>query len=577
MHPYVLLLCLAAAVSAVSAGYVLGAGSRHRAARPAAALLLASSFWAVCEVLWNLAPDAESALFRVRLSAPGWTFLGPILLHILLETSEREHPRLRRLLPLLYAGSLGFVLLTWLTPWLHAGVERTTWGWAYRPGPLHPVFYAFTMAGAAPAVLILARSFQSTYSPAERRQRPWILVGVGTPLLLASLTDGVLPWFGVQVPRLGTTSFAILGLVALLSLRHFGYSFLTPSQFAEEIIETLSDGVALLQWNERIRTANSGLSRLSGFPPEELVDMPIGRLVSWSFSSLSDDSDELDAELRRADGECIPVSVTANVLRDRQKHPVGLVLVVRDLREVADLRRRLLFSARLAAVGELAAGIAHEINNPLAFVRANLNQLQAHWKRMRGSVADRDDPEVGQSAQEGDELIEESLEGVDRAAEIVRGVRGFSHAGSTEHQMVDLNALLDEVLHMAAMQLRTRVRIERDFAELPRVSCAPQQIKQVFLNLVLNAGQALDGEGTIRLATRFGGGDVTASVEDDGPGIPPEIIDRIFDPFFTTKKIGEGTGLGLGIAYQIVRSHGGEIRVESEPGGGARFEVRLPG
>jgi signal transduction histidine kinase len=121
------------------------------------------------------------------------------------------------------------------------------------------------------------------------------------------------------------------------------------------------------------------------------------------------------------------------------------------------------------------------------------------------------------------------------------------------------------------------VRIERDFAELPRVSCAPQQIKQVFLNLVLNAGQALDGEGTIRLATRFGGGDVTASVEDDGPGIPPEIIDRIFDPFFTTKKIGEGTGLGLGIAYQIVRSHGGEIRVESEPGGGARFEVRLPG
>jgi signal transduction histidine kinase len=234
-------------------------------------------------------------------------------------------------------------------------------------------------------------------------------------------------------------------------------------------------------------------------------------------------------------------------------------------------------SARLAAVGELAAGIAHEINNPIAFVRSNLSQLASHWKTVRGELegAGRDELHRELLA-EGEELIEESVEGVDRAAEIVRGVKGFSHAGRSVREPTDLNQLLEDVLHMATAQLRGRATVERYYVELPPVNCVPQELKQVFLNLIVNAGQAIADGGLIRISTQARGGFVTVTVADDGCGIAPENLERVFDPFFTTKRVGEGTGLGLGIAYHIVRRHGGEIAVESELGRGSRFRVRLP-
>ena len=272
------------------------------------------------------------------------------------------------------------------------------------------------------------------------------------------------------------------------------------------------------------------------------------------------------------------MAVAARALHDRQGLQLGTVVVVRDLTEVVALRERVLLSGRLAAVGELAAGIAHEINNPLAFVRANLSLLRQHWGALEDELAKADAirNEGAALLGEGEELLEESLEGVDRATAIVRDVRGLAHAGQRERQPADLNALLEGVLRMASPQLRERVRVERDFGELPPVWGAPQELQQVFLNLVLNGVQAIAGQGTIRVTTRLENGSVVTSVEDDGCGIDPEIRERIFDPFFTTKKVGEGTGLGLGIAYGIVRQHGGELSVESQPGEGSCFRVQLP-
>jgi len=177
---------------------------------------------------------------------------------------------------------------------------------------------------------------------------------------------------------------------------------------------------------------------------------------------------------------------------------------------------------------------------------------------------------------DGDALIEESLEGVDRAAEIVRGVRGFSHAGGGERVPTDLNALLDEVLRMLGPRLRGRVTLECTYVDLPRVRCSPQELKQVFLNLLVNAEQAVPDGGRIRVATSRGRDFVGVLVEDDGCGIAPELVERVFDPFFTTKPVGVGTGLGLGIAYKIVKGHAGEIAIESRAGAGTRVRVRLP-
>jgi signal transduction histidine kinase len=271
------------------------------------------------------------------------------------------------------------------------------------------------------------------------------------------------------------------------------------------------------------------------------------------------------------------VSISTSVRRDRQHFPLGIVLVVRDQRVVADLRSRLVTSARLAAVGELAAGIAHEINNPIAFVRTNLGQLQSYWKILGAEISHPGSiGEVTDLLREGQEMIDESLEGVNRAAEIVRGVQGFSHTGGGQREPADLNLLLENVLQMAAIQLRGRATIERIYADLPMLYCAPQALKQVFLNLIVNAGHAIGDRGEIRIRTESVANAIEISIEDDGCGIAPEIIERIFDPFFTTKPVGDGTGLGLGIAYQIVRAHGGEITASSTPGNGASFRVVLP-
>jgi two-component system NtrC family sensor kinase len=273
------------------------------------------------------------------------------------------------------------------------------------------------------------------------------------------------------------------------------------------------------------------------------------------------------------------VTVVSRAVRDRQDNALGLVVSVRDLREVELLRSRLVDSDRLAAVGRLAAGIAHEINNPLAFVRANLSHLEGHWKRLREPL--RRGEEIPAAALrdltlETDELIEESLEGVDRAAAIIRSVRSFAHAGTDAREPADLNDLLDQALVMAGPRLRGRIEVERDYAQLPLLTCSVQQMKQVFLNLLVNAVQALAEGGTVRLRTRSDLGFVEVEVEDDGPGMSDGVRTRIFDPFFTTKPVGEGTGLGLGIAHEIVRSHGGSIEVDSQPGEGARFRIQLP-
>jgi signal transduction histidine kinase len=231
---------------------------------------------------------------------------------------------------------------------------------------------------------------------------------------------------------------------------------------------------------------------------------------------------------------------------------------------------------KLESIGQLAAGIAHEINNPVAFIRSNLGVmselLQTVQKQLPADIA----PNFAESLDEGGELIAESLDGIDRVAAIVRDVKGFSHAGETAPESVAIHPLLDAVLRVSAPQLPHNCRIERCYGEVPAVRGAPQELKQVFLNLVVNAAQAAREGSSIRITTGCERGRAFVIVEDEGCGIAAEQLERVFDPFFTTKAVGEGTGLGLAISYQIVHSHGGSIAVESELGVGSRFRVELP-
>ena len=244
------------------------------------------------------------------------------------------------------------------------------------------------------------------------------------------------------------------------------------------------------------------------------------------------------------------------------------------------LQDRLRQSQKLEAVGQLAAGLAHEINNPMAYVKTNLNMLRDAWTRLSKSAAVDAVQEVAVGLREEladcEELLDESLEGVTRTIEIVRDVRDFSRSAGGTRESAGLNDLLESAWRVVSPRVAKGVVCERRYGELPQVLCAPGQLRQVFVNLIVNAVQAVGEQGRVRLETRTRGDDVVVVVEDDGPGISPAHRARLFDPFFTTKPVGEGTGLGLYVSYQIAAAHGGEIRVSSTLGHGSRFEVHLP-
>jgi len=565
LHPYLLLPLAACVTCAMLAVGILARDSRHRTNRVGALLMIGASLWAACEVLWNAADDPNVVLWLVRISSIGWVAIGPVALQLFTDLTRSTSSRVYRLLPILYALSALFLLIDLATPWMHVAVVRTSWGWGYRFGPAYPLFYLFTVACLSGAIALGLRDLAGEGALGERRQARVLMAGIGVPLVIASLTDGLLPLLGWQPPRLGTASFTVLGAAVAWGVYRHGYSLLAPGDFASEILDTLPDGVALLRLDGRVRSANRCLGRLLGLPPQELEQR---RIDEWLHGHSLAIHTEHEASLSTPDG-VVPVSVSTSPLHDKQGEPIGLVLVLRDLREVMGLRNRLITSGRLAAVGQLAAGIAHEINNPIAYVNANLCAL-------RGLV-DGSGEKLAESSVEARELIDESLEGVQRVAAIVRDVKSFSHTGAPERRAVDMAKLLDAVLRVAAPQLRCGRPVERCYGTaVPPVLGDPRELEQVFLNLVINAGQAVRGDQEIRLVTRHEDDRVVVLVEDDGCGIPDEMLGSVFDPFFTTKRVGEGTGLGLSIAYEIVRRHGGTLSVQSALGRGTRFRVELP-
>jgi len=573
---FLLLLPIFACVTCcVLAAAIFGRGAPHRVGRLGAALTIAAAYWALCEILWTTSHDSTTALWLIRAAAAGWISIGPITLHLFLELSEHPARERRAFITTLYGVNTLLVVLGLFTPWLDEEAIRTSWGWGYRVGPIFPFAYLFTGTTFFAGMLIGLRNFRKPLPAAERIQANVLIGGMMIAMGVASFTDGLLPALGHQVPRMGVVAITLFACTIGWSFQRYGYSVLAPGVFASEILATLPDGVALLHMDGRIRYANRGIESFAGAGPGRLEGLPIDTLVTDLRCDPPEPISERECTIHSHAGVEVPVAVSTSRLNDKQGNPIGLVLVARYLREVANLRSRLVISDRLAAVGQLAAGIAHEINNPVAFVRSNLGALYQLINGVGSKLPAEVAAEVDESLSEGRELIEESLEGVDRVAAIVRDVKGFSHAGEAKLQRVDLNLLLDAVLRVSSPQIPAGCNIERRYGEIPEVLGAPQELQQVFLNLVVNAAQAIESGDTIRVTTLREHDQVVVLVEDGGTGIAPETIKQIFDPFFTTKGVGEGTGLGLAISYQIILKHQGRLSVESEPGQGSCFRVEL--
>jgi len=245
-----------------------------------------------------------------------------------------------------------------------------------------------------------------------------------------------------------------------------------------------------------------------------------------------------------------------------------------DVTERNQMQERLVIAERMASVGTLAAGVAHEINNPLSYVVANLALAGEALER------DADATESATTRLELRTLLAEAHQGAERVAKIVRDLRMFSRADEDRSELVDVAGSVEACLRMAANELRHRARVVRDFHPVPKVRANEARLGQVFLNLIVNAAQALPEArartNLVRISIRCDGDQVVVEVADNGAGMAPKTMRRIFDPFFTTKPIGVGTGLGLAISHRIVTAFGGEIQVDSEQGRGSVFRVSLP-
>ena len=273
--------------------------------------------------------------------------------------------------------------------------------------------------------------------------------------------------------------------------------------------------------------------------------------------------------------------------------------VADEVRKNRDKDQALLQSEKMASVGQLAAGVAHEINNPMGFISSNLRTLADYfnqivrfdrivWENIRQELSaetrevvslNRESLEIDYVLDDGVTLIKESLGGANRVTKIVLDLKNFSRVDTPEYESVALNSCMESALTICYNELKYVATIRKEYEPTPEVHCHPGQMNQVFLNLLVNAGQSIVpmvDPGEIVLRCWHDGIFVYASVSDTGSGIPDEIRNRIFEPFFTTKDVGKGTGLGLSLSYDIIKRHNGEFLVESTLGKGTTFTIKLP-
>jgi PAS domain S-box-containing protein len=349
------------------------------------------------------------------------------------------------------------------------------------------------------------------------------------------------------------------------------------------LVETSPDGVALLDHRGNLLMANRRLAlllgvedavQLSGHPLTEFVAEEDRRRAEAALGGrLGDGAPDAPFRFRLGD-EAFDGEIKAAVLDPDGGAAGAQVVVVRDVTEQRKLRARLAQADRMASVGMLAAGVAHEINNPLTYVLANLEGLAAELRvreAQRPAADGRDDLEA---------LARDALDGAQRIRKIVRDLMVFSGTTSDRLEPVSLNQVIEGAINMSRGEVKYRARLVTELGATPPVQGNEGRLAQVFLNLLVNAAQAIpEGDAEhhrITVRTWAEPGAVLAEVTDTGAGIPADVLPRIYEPFFTTKSTGVGTGLGLAISRRIIEEAGGRITAESRPGEGARFLVRLP-
>jgi two-component system NtrC family sensor kinase len=376
----------------------------------------------------------------------------------------------------------------------------------------------------------------------------------------------------------------------------------------------------------RITRVNHTELEMLGYTPEEMIGQPV-----WKFIGEEEISQRavlaklvgtmspgraFERTYRRKDGTTFPVLIEDRLLLDENGKIIGIRSIIQDITDrkraeeevkkayvtLKETQDQLVQSEKMASIGQLAAGIAHEINNPAGFIISNLDILNKYVMRitpifqryvqletslsqyqiselshLTSEIKDlRHQSEIDHILSDLPQIVSESLEGTHRIKKIVHDLRTFSHAEVAEPKYAIVNDLLDFSLNLIWNEITHKAEVVKEYTDVPKLFCYPQQLRQVFLNILMNAVQAMEKRGKIIIKTYEKDKNIFIEMIDTGSGIPEEVQNRIFEPFFTTKEVGKGTGLGLSVAYGIIKRHKGDITVKSKIGEGTHFMIRLP-
>ncbi|WP_022664231.1 ATP-binding protein [Desulfospira joergensenii] len=376
-------------------------------------------------------------------------------------------------------------------------------------------------------------------------------------------------------------------------------------------------GIVLTSPGGRIMDANPAFFNLVGL--FSLEDIPEPLIQNFYYNQEdrkkvlakidAGGAENLEVRFQKKDGTPIWVSISS-VLQESREDGIYYLSSIQDIterknmeEEKANLLIQLIQTDKLASIGQLAAGVAHEINNPVGFVGSNLNSLDSYLSDLKELIERNEklndtigDDEISKASlqlkneikefsktieldfllKDIEELMADCKDGLSRIENIVLNLKDFAHPGKKDPELVDVNIGIASTLNVINNELKYKARVFTHYSDVPLIMAVPQQINQVFLNILVNAAQSIEKKGEITIKTGQVNKDVVIEISDTGCGIPKENLNKIFDPFFTTKEVGKGTGLGMNIAYNIIEQHKGSIGVESQMDKGSKFIIRLP-